>query len=80
MKTIILANHRTKERVVCQIGIMQEIDGLMKDLNEKLGGNWVYVQDLKPYEAVAFEATKPYLGFDNNPEDDYCGNILKLRG
>ncbi|MBS1667678.1 MAG: hypothetical protein JST58_09905 [Bacteroidetes bacterium] len=79
MKTIILANHKTKERVVCQIGLREEIRGLMKDLNEKLGGNWVYIQDLKPYQVVPFEAAKPYLGFDNNSENDYCGNLINLK-
>lgn len=79
MKTVILANHRTKERVVCQIGLREEIGGLMKALNKKLGGDWVYIQDLKPYQAAPFEAAKPYLGFDNNPEDDYCGNIINLK-
>jgi hypothetical protein len=79
MKTIILANHHTNERVVCQIGLLEEVGGLMKSLNENLGGDWVYIQDLEPYQAIPFEAAKLYHGFDNNPENDYCGNIINLK-
>lgn len=79
MKTIILADRFTKSRVVCQIGINEEIGGLMKALNKKLQGNWVYIQDLKPYEAVPFDAVVKYQGFDDRYNGDYCGNIINLK-
>ncbi len=78
MKTVIFANHKTNERVVCQVGLLQKIRELMSNLNNKLSGNWVYVQELKPYQVIPFTAAKVYHGFDNNPEDDYCGNLINL--
>lgn len=79
MLTVILAKHGTKERVVCQINSKTEIGALKEQLDLRLGGYWVYVQDLLIYDAIPFAAAKPYLGFDGNPEKDYCGNLIKLR-
>lgn len=77
--TVILANHKTNQRVIAHVGIKEEIRGLMIDLSSKLGGDWVYIQDLKPYEVIPFDCPEKYLGFDNRASDDYCGNIIKLK-
>jgi hypothetical protein len=79
MKVVILADYTTKKRVVARVDLLEQIGPLMTDLNAKLGGSWVYIQELKPYEVVPFEAAKEYKGFDGNPQDDYCGNLILLR-
>ena len=79
MRVLIFADHRTKRRVAAKVGLIEEARGLMTNLNEKLGGNWVLVQELKPYEVIPFDAVNEYHGFDNNPSEDYCGNIINLK-
>jgi hypothetical protein len=78
-RVIIMADHHTKRRVVARVDLLEQVIPLMHDLNATLGGSWIQVQELKPYEVVPFEAAKDYHGFDNNPEDDYCGNLILLR-
>lgn len=70
----ILANHKTKERIVVFINPVQT--DIQKLVNEKFGGEWVKVNELCLGDMIKFTSEDDYLGFDNRPDDNYCQGAL----
>lgn len=76
---VILANYGTTERVAVNIFNRKEIISIIDELNIcNPGTKWIQVQDLKYKQGIRFSCEKTYKGFDNNPNDDYCGNLLSF--
>ena len=73
----ILANHRTKERMV--VFINPNENNILKIVNEKYGGDWVKVNELRLGDVLRFESEDDYLGFDNREDDNYCKGRLEIK-
>lgn len=74
-EVIILANHNTNERIAVVVD-PTENKITTKSLNEKLGGNWVRVGELRLGDMLKFTSDDIYLGFDNREDDNYCQGAL----
>lgn len=77
MAVKIFAKYGTSERIAVRPAMGVLTQDLQADLEAKFGGRWLYVQDLVMLDYLLFTASKDYLGFDNNPDNDYCGNFVK---
>lgn len=76
---VIMARVDTTERVVTQIQSGKEIQPLQVKLRESLGGEWVWVQDLKQSEFIHFDCGEVYEGYDGREGYNYCGSaVFKL--
>lgn len=73
---VILARVDTTERVVTQIGNSSEISTLQGKLREALGGEWVWVQDLKQSQFIHFDCAEVYQGYDGREGYNYCGSAF----
>lgn len=67
----IFANYGTSDKVAvyCHPGQIRDI---MKKLNEKFGGNWILVDEVKiSGEILKFNDNQVYRGFEPSESDDF---------
>lgn len=64
---LVFAKHTTNEKVIVD-GSLQEIPGIVKQLDEKFGGNWCQVDRLKKKEIIKYSDTQKYKGFENDKD------------
>jgi hypothetical protein len=72
----IFAKKGTNEKVLLPVP-KKFIVLAMVQLNRKRGGDWVYVERLKPGEGIVFSDGMTYKGFDGVSER-YCDKIEML--
>ena len=74
IEVVILANKGTNERMAI---LSTRGSHILKDINEKFGGNWIKVNNLEFGDVLRFVSTDVYRGYDGRDDDNYCkGNLL----
>jgi hypothetical protein len=59
----IFANHHTSKKVLvcCK---KEDVKTIQSTLNNRLGGNWVWVDEMNPGEVLQFDDGEVYHGYD----------------
>ena len=75
---VIFARHNSTERCFMLVKYGQPFKHFQQLLHDKLGGDWLAIDDLKEDDVIYFNSTQEYKGFDNRKDDNYSpGALLK---
>lgn len=67
----------TTEKVIMPV-FQTKTPLIMRSLNSQFGGDWVFIDRLKPGEGIKFNDGQPYKGFSPNIER-YTDAIVQYR-
>lgn len=73
----IFARLGTTERKVVFINPRE--NNIQSILNQKYGGDWVFVNELCLGDVLDFNSEDVYEGFDGRKDDNYCVGALKMK-
>lgn len=73
----IFAKLGTNERKI--VFINPNENDIQSILNQKYGGEWIFVNELCLGDILDFKSEDIYEGFDNREDDNYCVGALRKK-